>query len=239
MMVLKLDKYTLQARLYPAFLVLLPVFITGVFYITDFEKYYHYFTALLSVGLFTYLLAQLGRDRGKIKELDLFTSWGGKPSIQVLRHSDKYLDKITKARYHKTLEDKIPGINIPTEEAEKEDPKEADQIYESCTKFMISKTRDAIKFPLLLKENISYGFRRNLWGMKVLGISLVIICIIIHSFYATTSFTNFHVKVSGNIALYGFFICELIFWIFIVTKKWIRIPAYAYAERLFEAINEI
>ena len=48
-----IDKYNLQARLYPSVIVLLPVFIVGVVYITDIEEYYHYFTALISLGLFT------------------------------------------------------------------------------------------------------------------------------------------------------------------------------------------
>jgi hypothetical protein len=235
-MKIKMDTYSLKARLYPAFLVLFPFFITAITNLTDFEKYYQYFTAVFSLGLFTYLLSQLGRDLGKKKEPYLFKSWKGKPSVKILRHDDNYLDEITKARYHKALLNNIPEIKIPTKEEENANSENADCIYESCTKFLISKTRDIKKYPLLFKENVSYGFRRNLWGMKSLAILFISICMLIHTYFAIDSFTNFQMKIT-DILVYLFFICDLIFWSLIVTKDWIKIPAYAYAERLLESLN--
>lgn len=236
---LELDKYSLKARLYPAFIVLLPAFVVSLYYITDFEKYYHYATALVSVGLFTYLLAQLGRDKGKIKESKLFEFWGGKPTTLILRHSDNTIDKVTKRRYHKLLNDKIEGINIPTPDEEQNDNKFADQVYESCTKFLISKTRDTKKFPLIFKENISYGFRRNLWGMKSWALVIISILIIIHFYFITNGFKTKITLQNKDIFLFIFFGLVLLFWFFIVTKNWIKLTAYAYAERLIESVNEL
>lgn len=236
---LELDKYSLKARLYPAFIVLLPAFVVSLYYITDFEKYYHYATALVSVGLFTYLLAQLGRDKGKIKESKLFEFWGGKPTTLILRHSDNTIDKVTKRRYHKFLNDKIEGINIPTPDEEQNDNKFADQVYESCTKFLISKTRDTKKFPLIFKENISYGFRRNLWGMKYWALVIISILIIIHFYFITNGFKTKITLQNKDIFLFIFFGLVLLFWFFIVTKNWIKLTAYAYAERLIESVNEL
>ena len=236
---IELDKYSLKARLYPAFIVLLPAFIVSLYYITDFEKYYHYATALISVGLFTYLLAQLGRDKGKTKEVKLFAYWGGKPTTLIFRHSDNFIDGVTKKRYHKLLEEKIVDINIPTPEQEQIDIKFADQVYESCTKYLISKTRDTKKFPLIFKENISYGFRRNLWGMKMWALVLLSILIIIHFYFITDGFTAKIELKNKDIFLFVFFGIMLLFWFFIVTKNWIKLTAYAYAERLIEAVNEL
>lgn len=233
-----MDSYSIKARLYPSILVLLPLFITAVIYITDFEKYYHYITAIISLGVFTYLLSQLGRDLGKKKEPELFKFWSGKPSVILLRHSDNHLDWITKERYYRILSNNIPGIHIPTKDEEKNNPENANQVYESCTKFLISKTRDHNKYQLLHKEKTDYGFRRNLWGMKTWGIIFIIVCLLVHTILATDSFKNFNIKPDETL-LYVFYFSYIFFWILIVTKEWIKIPAYAYAERLLEALNNL
>jgi hypothetical protein len=235
----ELDKYSTKARLYPAFLVLLPAFILSIYYITDFEKYYHYFTALISTGLFTYLLSQLGRDKGKLKEPDLYKSWGGKPTSQILRHTNNYLDETTKRRYHKLLSQKIEEINIPTLKQEQDDIKNADEIYDSCSKYLISKTRDTTKYSLLFKENVSYGFRRNLWGMKVWAFSIIIFCFIIHFYFVTSGLKMFSKIDINSIIFYLFLFVWTLFWITIVTKKWIKLTAFAYAERLYETLNDL
>ncbi len=236
---IELDKYSLKARLYPAFIVLLPAFVVSLYYITDFEKYFHYATALISVGLFTYLLAQLGRDKGKIKESKLFTHWGGKPTTLILKHSDNSIDQVTKKRYHKLLETKITDIKIPTAQQEQNDANFANQVYESCTKYLISKTRDTKKFPLIFKENTSYGFRRNLWGMKTWALVIIFILIIIHFYFITKGFSNNISLQDKDIFLFTFFGVMILFWFFVVTKNWIKLTAYAYAERLLESVDEI
>ncbi|MBP6720748.1 MAG: hypothetical protein KA239_00305 [Bacteroidia bacterium] len=238
-MKIDLDKYSIKARLYPSFIVLLPAFVLSLYYITNLEQYYHYFTALISVGLFTYVLAQLGRDQGKLKEPKLFLKWGGKPTSQILRHSNEYLDENTKTRYHKLLSRKIGAINIPTLEEELGDLKKADGIYDSCAKYVISKTRDTSKFPLLFKELTSYGFRRNLWGMKAIAVFILFICATIHAFILTSGFKLFPIPNTKEASLLIFLLLLVLFWFAIVTKAWIKIPAFAYAERLYETLGEI
>ena len=238
-MMKQLDNYTLKARLYPSFLVLLPAFVVCVYYITDFEKYYHYFTAVISIGLFTFLLSQLGRDKGKLKEPELHKYFGGKPTTQILRYRDVYIDNVTKERYRKLLINKIEGLQFPSAEQERIEADQADQVYESCAKFLISKTRDTVKFNLLFKENISYGFRRNLWGMKLWAILVLFCCFLLHYYFATQSLTIFNHYSAKDIGLFCFLIATTIFWVFIITKNWVRLPAFAYAERLFEALNEL
>lgn len=236
---IELDKYSIKARQYPSFLVLLPSFVVSVYYITDIEKYYHYFTAVFSIGLFTFLLSQLGRDKGKSKEPDLHKYFGGKPTTQVLRHDNSHIDSVTKARYHMMLSQKIEGIQIPSVEQEKENGNYADKVYDSCAKFLISKTRDTQKFNLLFKENISYGFRRNLWGMKVWALLLLLCCFILHFYFATKAFTVFNCFETKDIGLFAFLFASTLFWLFVITKNWIKLTAFAYAERLYETLNEL
>jgi hypothetical protein len=235
---MKIDHYSLKARIYPSFLVLLPLLLLAIFYITNFEIYFHFFTAFATIGMFSYLLSQLGRDKGKVKEQELFKLWGGKPSTQILRHSSELLDNHTKARFHKILTAKIDNITLPTKEEEEHNPIKADEIYDSCTKYLKTKTRDTTKHNLLFKENTSYGFRRNLWGMKTWAIVILIVSTIVHLIFATAFFSNYSFKPNKDAYLYVGFLMIFIFWIFIVTPKWIRIVADEYAKRLYETLEE-
>lgn len=235
---MKIDIYNLKARLYPSFIVLLPPLFFAIFYITDIKEYFHYLTAITSIGVFSYLLSQLGRDKGKLKEPELYELWNGKPTTQILRHSNNTIDQLTKERYHKILSEKINNISIPTKEEEISDTTKADSIYESCTNFLIGKTRDTEKYNLLFKENISYGFRRNLWGMKSWGISLLVLTLILHILIATKLLTNISFKPTKDIYLYIAFLVDIIFWIFIVNTNWIKIVAFEYAKRLYETLND-
>lgn len=235
---LAIDDYSLKARLYPCLIVLLPAFVVAVFYITDIQKYYHYFTALCALGLFTFILAQFGRDRGKSKEPELFKDFGGKPTTQIMRYRNTYLDSVTKNRYRNLLEQKISGLQMPSAEEENNNPDKADEVYNSCARFLISKTRDTQKYYLLYKENVSYGFRRNLWAMKGIAITIILLCLALHVWFATFQFSVFNVFETKDIALVAFLFLTLLAWIFVVTVDWIKMIAFSYAERLFEALNE-
>lgn len=236
---IKLDTYSIKARVYPSFVVLLPALVIAIYYITDLKAYYHYLTALISVGFMSFILAQLGRDKGKNKEKDLFNSIGGKPTTMILRHSNSHLDFITKSRYHKKLSEKVEGVIIPTIEEENINPDQADETYDSCAKYLISKTRDTEKFNLLFKENINYGFRRNLWGMKSWAIIILMMSAILHSLIATDYYTNIGLEPNSDVYPYLIFLILGLFWIFVVTKNWVKLTAYAYAERLYETLEEI
>jgi hypothetical protein len=235
----EIDNYSVKARLYPCLLILLPAFIVGVYYITDLEKYYHYFTAVLAFGLFTFVLAQFGRDKGKSKEPELYKYFGGKPTTQILRYRNTYLDSVTKNRYRQILTQKIPDIQMPTAQEENDKPDDADEVYNSCAKFLISKTRDTTKFNLLFKENVSYGFRRNLWAMKNFALSIIFLCLVTHFYFTTEGFKVFNKFTTQSIGLFAFLLITILTWLFVITRDWIKLVAFSYAERLFETLNEV
>ena len=169
---IQLDTYTIEARLCPVFLIILPVLITINLWAPETSKFQFGFSSIifsLAISLFG---AQFGRNWGKLKEIKLWKSWDGPPTTRFLRHRDIQFNSIRKMQCHRIFQGLTPDINIPTVEEEMSDPLKADQIYEACTRFLIAKTRDTKKFSLLYKENINYGFLRNLWGLKPLGIVL-------------------------------------------------------------------
>lgn len=235
------DKYSLRARLYPASLVISPILILAYFLSNEYNQpLYFYITSIVAFPAITFFLSQIGRDRGKLKEHELYKSWGGKPTTIILRYKDNHLDKFTKERYLETLSTLLPDLIIPNQRQEEEKPIEADEVYESCGKFLISKTRDTQKYNLLFNENINFGFRRNLWGMKAIAISVAIICILIllGINFIQTGDNKFNIKPSG-ITIISILSVYLIVWIFILNRKWVRIAGFAYAERLMESIDTI
>jgi hypothetical protein len=107
----------------------------------------------------------------KLPSIRLYEEWGGKPTTQLLRHRDKTIEAVTKRRYHSYLGAKI-NVPLPDKNQEAEDPEGADEVYQSAVRWLLNHTRpdDGKKFDMILRENVSYGFRRNALGMKPIGL---------------------------------------------------------------------
>jgi hypothetical protein len=186
-----------------------------------------------------FLLSQLARDAGKKGEKALFERWGGMPSVAILRHRDSRLDTITKARYHKNLTKLVQGVKAPTAAEEEANPSSSDQTYTAWSTYLRVATRDTKKYPLVFKELVNYGYRRNLWGLRRMGTITSACASGIGGLWLYLQYTR-----TGSISqeLLGACMVSLLFlslWAFRFSSDWVRIPADAYAERLVEAIDTI
>ncbi|HWB27616.1 MAG TPA: hypothetical protein VG738_19200 [Chitinophagaceae bacterium] len=235
------DQYTLKARFYPVIILFFPLVVAGVFYSFEFKTAAHFLSSLGLVGALTYLFSQLGRDRGKQKEPALWQSWGGVPSVQLLRLTDSRINKHTKEKYHQKLQGACPVPIAPTLTMEANNLPEADEVYQAWTKHLIGQTRDTKKFSLLFKENISYGFRRNLWGVKPIALFMIGLSLVTNYIFWYIRLRSFNPLIFPDSFWYSSaaLFALLLFWIFIVKKAWVKIPALAYAERLCEAAEQI
>lgn len=167
----------------------------------------------------------------------MWEKWGGAPTIQLLRYTNEIVDIKTKKRYQEYLkkETKIGDeISIEFEEKHKI---ETDKIYNSWIKYLIAKTRDKKKYYLLFQENINYGFRRNLYGLKKFSIALLVLLMLSIVGYSSYFFGSQKIFSQEVVISEIILILFLMFWIFIVNEKWIKIVAFAYAERLLETID--
>lgn len=194
---------------------------------------------LSSFGL-TSLLEQFGRDQGKNKEPQLWASWDGAPTTQMLRHRDtKMCNPTMRKRYHEKLRKLVPNMHLPTPEEEARDPAGADNVYEAYTRYLINQTRDTEKFPLIFEENINYGFRRNLWGMRPAGIAIALlgIAVALCATYLAWVRNDLLWLVAMGTTLIN--ICLAVWWVVRITVAWVFIPAKAYAERLLEACDSL
>lgn len=233
------DGYERKARLYPALVVLAPAGITIITIISANLSALESIVALIVGCGGTFLMAQLARDAGKKGESLLFDEWGGLPSVVILRHRDARLDVITKARYHKKLAALVKGTKAPSLEEEQADPSMADQVYTAWSNYLRVSTRDTKKFSMLFQENINYGYRRNVWGMRKVGaftsaVSCVAAAAWLYYVYLNTG------TIDKGIA--GSFLFALIFfllWVFRFSAEWVRVPADAYAARLAEAVDAL
>lgn len=238
-MELPLDKYSYQARLLPAFITFAPLaFSFGVWFPNEMVAWKLFAALLLSLGLGT-LLAQLGRDVGKRKELSLFNQWGGKPTTRILSHRLSSLGATTLKRYHAKLSVFLPDLKIPDSSDEMKAPSNAAQVYDSCSLFLREKTRDRKTFPLVFAENVNYGFRRNLWAWKPSGISCSLVGI-----GSSVVFLAVHRDSGQHEFLFAILACFvsvtlLLLWIFVVNPAWVRTAAEAYAERLVGSLDSM
>jgi len=234
------DRYERQARLYPALVVIAPIAVTVLALMSMKLSGLESLGAIVGGCGGIFLLSQLARDAGKNGEKALFEGWGGTPSVTIFRHRDTRLDSITKARYHKTLAVLVKGAKAPSVEEERVDPTAADLIYTSWSSYLRVKARDdAKKYPLVLQENVNYGYRRNLRGLRTLGIITTTLCCTIAIVWSYVSYRATG-KVSEELA--GAFTLGLLFlllWIFRFSPSWVRLAADAYAERLAETVDTI
>jgi len=233
-----LDPYVRRARLEPALIVALPLGLATLVLFPAAATTWGLLWSLITWSGGTTLLVNIGRDRGKTKELALFGSWGGKPSTRLLRHRDNSNSTLL-ARRHAQLESLIDGLTLPTASMEATNPDAADDAYETCVTVLLERTRKREAFPLLFEENCNYGFRRNLWGMKALGVTFSLLsCTVISFVIAQTVFAGQPLQplavAAGlvNVALF-------LLWAFWINPEWVRIPAEEYAKRLLGACDTL
>lgn len=235
-----LDPYERNARLYPALIVLFPLVLDVYLIIPEIRNIANTLvTLVISLGILQ-LLANIARSRGKSKENMLFEEWGGVPTSRLLRHSDDTIDPFTKSRYHNYLMESIKNYKIPSPEDELVNIKTADRIYESGVRWLREKTRDKNTFPLVFKENVGYGFSRNLWALKNVSIWLLFSSLILNTFM-------FYIKHGINILsyTYEYWIANaisfalMIVWIFFINKAFVRSSAEAYARALLAVCDDV
>ena len=236
------DTYDRKARLTPVLLASIPpIGVLVCLYSINLQAQTTLIGLLATLGVFS-LLASICRSLGKRLEDSLYESWGGKPTTQLLRHSNCYIDFVTKTRYHSFLSKKIK-TRFPTEEQESKKPEIADQVYSSAVKWLQEQTRDKKKFNLLFTENTSYGFFRNCLGIKYIAITIAFLSILwVLMAYKNLAFSgvsadNFLIFPIGIIASLSISVSMIGVWMFYFTKNSVKSAAFTYAVSLLRTCD--
>lgn len=238
------DPYERKARVTPGLLVALPLLVPLLCVYGPKHPVLTSVVGLLGGCGAIYALASVARGRGKSLEETLVKGWGGMPTTIALRHRDAFLDSISKERYHAAIVAKL-GIAMPTAQEETANPAKADDIYVGATKRLRELTRGDKQ--LLLKENIAYGFHRNMLAMKPVGILACLIGVVYGLSIAKIIQVTSPYVVPINLADPGLAaeltlltsLALLVAWLFYFDKEAVRRMGFVYAERLFECLSSL
>ncbi|GAC1406711.1 MAG: hypothetical protein NVSMB6_03310 [Burkholderiaceae bacterium] len=175
------DAYSLRARLFPAIIAAAPALAALALLISWKSFGLSNLVATLGLLVLLFAIADLSRSRGKAIEGKLYAEHGGMPSITMFRRDDTTLDAGSKDRYREFLAGKL-GVAVPTVHEENTNQGTADAFYGQCDNWLRQNTRDTKKFSILFSENVTYGFRRNLLGVKMLALCLNVIIVVLCAF---------------------------------------------------------
>ena len=230
-----LDRYDRIARIYPALLCLLPIFVVVTLWLPQVWTLLGGVTSLvLACGLIFYL-AQLVRYRGRQVEKQLGRKVGRAKTAVLLSHADPHIPADTKARYHRYLRDH--GISIPDKGSETSDPVAADQAFRSAVDWLLEHTRPNAKASLLYNENIAYGFRRNLMGLKPIAVVLILLALAANTYFILTS--NRHSRMVAAIVVELFLLVALGGWLYEIRSAFVEDASLAYAQRFLAQCEQM
>lgn len=249
------DNYGRQARLFPGLLVIFPPLLTILAWF-PWLIVSNAGGTLLTLGTscgLLYALASYARTKGKRVEPRLLAKWGAWPSTILLRHSGG-LDQYTLQRYHQFLASSVPNLSFPSSEDEKNDPAAADAVYTSAVNWLKERTRGK-HFSMILRENAQYGFRRNLRGLKRVGIascafSFLVSFISIYLFKIDIFLLVIDRQIEGAIVVFreigaplvaalAVDILAILGWLFVVTDQWVWEAGMQYAKALLASCDKI
>lgn len=159
------DTYSLKARAFPALIAGLPV-LAFIFIIVPWDRLGLPQAIAVSMGIILlFAFSDVARQQGKKIQTKLEV--GETPNQWHRENTD--IPEILKDRFRNYVASQLKR-EAPTAGEEKVNTKQANDFYRSAGAWLRDNTRDINKFPLLFGENITYGFRRNLLGLKPIAL---------------------------------------------------------------------
>jgi hypothetical protein len=238
-----LDPYDLTARLMPGLLVLSPAILCiSVLYGAK-NPVAVALASVLSTCGGPYLLSSFVRTWGQRAQDRLFRQWGGQPSAILLRFRHDHLPTQTKERYRELAASRL-GVALPSAREEESDPKKADQAYDSAADALRPLTIDRRAFPFVFKELVAYGFNRNAYGSRWVGLAVAaatIVTTLMHAGLLHLQRPNW-TPVDTDTAHIVVMVVAIGFgclWCFHFTAQTVQQAGFSYAKRLWEALEKL
>ena len=216
------DKYSREARLFPAALDCLPLYILVISFTDLFPEvntYLKLFFGLALSSIFAYLASDLVRNVGKALEEKVFGNEMSFPTTELLLHSnDRFSNEKKKKVYEKIKKDF--NITLSTTHQESTDIKEARKKIKEAIGVIRQRLGDG---RLLLKYNIRYGFWRNLCAVApfAFGASIAVFLVLI---------TVVH---SPTYAILSLIIAPFYLFLWIKSENVLKYFGYQYAEQFY------
>lgn len=226
-MELPFDTYSFRARFIPVVIVFLPLGLSLGRYLPTGTVTHDLLGGTLGAIAIAFLLSQIARDAGRKKQPELFHTWGGTPSVLMLGYRTTTLPPLFLKEVHQKLTQLSSSLIFPSGcEDEEADPSQYEPSFEAGSEMIRERLRDQ---KMVNKENISYGFRRNLWGMKRMAIALMLLSFSINGIQLWIDYKS---DSSFSFPMFIPLIVNCILstiWIFVVNPQWVKQMAFAYA----------
>jgi len=228
------DAYTRAARMAPAVLAGLPALAVLIAGATS------PWTPLRAggslAGCVGLVVVALVRDRGRMVEARLWGEWGGAPTTERLRWRGNEQAQVV--LLHERVE-KATGSRLPDASSEEADRAEADARYVDAVGVLRELTRDQNRFPLVFRENVNYGWRRNSLGLRPIAITIAGLALLMSAVFLGIGHGNLGGRSARWIPSLLVAAFALAWWGLVVSDRWIRTAADLYADRLFEAVHTL
>jgi hypothetical protein len=228
-----LDAYSLKARFFPALLAIVPALAALAILISWSRFGLTSAIATMAMPVLVFAAADIARRLGKRLEKQIYRELGGKPSVSMLRYSDHVFDAATKAQYRAFLSSKITQP-VPTEREERVNPTAADAFYERGGGWLRENTRNAKKFQVLFNENVIYGYRRNLLGLKwpALGLNAAMVLLCLFILYRKGTIDSEDDVTIRLLIVLAFAVIHAIYMVFAVSRQSVIDASRTYARQL-------
>lgn len=226
------DAYEIQARVLPAMLVVSPVAVL----VAQIALAKRNWLAMIGWGaglevVLAVLVSKVGHALGARLQGRLEKEWSGLPTHAWLRATDQTHSEQQRRGWWKALL-VLSGFDI--EKAVKEnDAAEVDRVIGDAVAACRNKLKSNKGASLVQTYNITFGFARNLAGMKWLTLVICVACA------AISAYGSFHwgFETAGTvIQLLCLAIAAVYFWL---ANGYVRHCAVRYAEFFFAAVTDI
>ncbi|SEM00762.1 hypothetical protein SAMN04515665_1262 [Blastococcus sp. DSM 46786] len=180
------------------------------------------------------VIALVVRRIGRWREPGLLTRWGGYPTTSALRLTDPDADPVARERRRAALE-KLYGHPLPTAEEEVAEPVRSTQRIRDAERRLRAKAAaHAGSSPLLASENRAYGFMRNTWALKPLGLVLAVAACAVACFLGVDRGWTPSLAMAA-----GWSAVVTVAWLTFFRPAVIHAVAKDYAERLFDVLDQL
>lgn len=236
---MKFDTYTLQARVLPAVIFMLPFFIEANYIIAILGYQIAISATIANLILFVFLMlfANWARHFGRKTEKNLFAKWDGAPTTRFLRSDNTEYNTYNRDEIKKYLKMMFNNIKMPTAKEEQDNRDECDKKFEAYISNLRTLTRDSKEFALLQSENRNYGMWRNLYGLKIT--SLISVLIIFSANTLLAIFLPPFMSWINCIILNAILTVLALIWFFVVTQSKIKEVAECYARELLNTVIKL
>ena len=230
-----LDPYELKARIAPGLIVLLPLLATAIYAAPILSSWSIFAAGSVCTLALLYGLSFLVRARGKAIERDLWEAWGGAPSTRFMRFRDSTFGADLKLSIQAALAREFSARLVnPADEAK--NPGRADNAIIDAFRHVRQYLRQHDPGGLWFKQDIEYGFCRNLLACRAIWLSIAACSAIFSLFCAAGSGGKFLNPASaiGGLSI----VCSLYMgWLVLpgATKR----TAEAYAESAWMAFLQV